>query len=101
MDIQKKVAGFTAKHGMEISVPLRLLDVLSEVGELAKEVLRSSEYGKRAFSPGPGWQDELGDVLFSLICVANSTGVDLEQAVDLALQKYENRLANRGDPGSE
>jgi NTP pyrophosphatase (non-canonical NTP hydrolase) len=42
----------------------------------------------------------LGDVVFSLICIANSTGVDLEAAVVAALKKYELRVAAAGSPSS-
>ena len=48
----------------------------------------------------PGWAEELGDVLFSLACVANLTGVDLNQALDSVVRNYERRLAERGDAGS-
>jgi NTP pyrophosphatase (non-canonical NTP hydrolase) len=99
-ELQRSVRGFVEAHGLEASAEVRLLDLLSEVGELAKEALKVSEYGHRAFTPTPDWQDELGDALFSLFCLANETGVDVEQALHGALQKYERRLAAGGDAGS-
>ncbi|MDP9382221.1 MAG: nucleotide pyrophosphohydrolase [Chloroflexota bacterium] len=97
---QERVAGFVKANGLEASVEVRLLDLMAEVGELAKEALASTRYGRRTLDPGEGWAGELGDVLFSLACIANSSGVDLEAALDGALQKYERRLAARGDAGS-
>ena len=38
--------------------------------------------------------------LFALVCLANSTGVDLEVALDGTLEKYRQRLALGGDAGS-
>ncbi len=43
---------------------------------------------------------ELGDVLFSLACVANLTGVDLETALKHALEKYYSRLEKSSNAGS-
>jgi len=46
------------------------------------------------------WHEELGDVLFSLICIANSTGIDMQQALASALLKYRQRLEKSADAGS-
>jgi NTP pyrophosphatase (non-canonical NTP hydrolase) len=99
-ELQRSVRDFVAAHGLEASAEVRLLDLLSELGELAKEALEASDYGRQAFAPTPDWQGELGDALFSLVCLANETGVDMEQALHGALRKYERRLAARGDAGS-
>ncbi|MBU2036319.1 hypothetical protein KKC36_02635, partial [Patescibacteria group bacterium] len=45
-------------------------------------------------------KSELGDVLYSLITVANSLDIDLEEALDLVLEKYQKRL-EKGSAGSE
>ena len=98
--MQDQVAEFVACHGLETGVAYRMLDVISEIGELSKELLKATGYGSGEFQPGERWEEELGDVLFSLICVANSTGVNLEQAVSKVLEKYRKRLASRQDAGS-
>ncbi len=69
-------------------------------GELAKEVLKGSNYGATAFVRTKDWEDEFGDVVFSLLCVANQTGVDVEKAVTKALAKYKKRIAAKGSPAS-
>lgn len=97
---QQIVAEFVARHGLETDVAHRLLDAVSELGEVAKEALKGSDYGKRKFAATDAWRGELGDVLFPLLCVANSTGVDLDAALREALEKYERRLAAKGDAGS-
>jgi NTP pyrophosphatase (non-canonical NTP hydrolase) len=100
-ECQQTVANFVAEHGIEAPVQARLLDLSSEVGELSKEYLKSTDYGRKPFEKPPDdWQDELGDVLFSLVCLANGTGVNLETALQRALDKYEDRLRHGGDAGS-
>lgn len=99
-DIQQEVALFVTANRLEIMVPARVLDLVSEVGEVGKEVLKGSDYGHAAFEPTGAWASELGDVLFSLICIANTTGVDLAEALQTVLTKYEERLAHKGEAGS-
>src|SRR5687767_527360 len=99
-DLQTQVEAFVQAHGLTTSVEARMLDMVAEVGEVAKEVLKGSEYGKLPFVPPHGWTDELGDTLFTLICLANSTQVDLNAALVNVLAKYERRLGEQGDAGS-
>lgn len=94
------VADFVEEHDLEAPIPARMLDLVSEAGELAKEVLKGTGYGSRSFQTPEGWSQELGDVLFALICLANSTNVELEAALLEALEKYRGRLATGGDAGS-
>lgn len=61
---QTRVAEFVRAHQLETSVEVRLLDLSSEVGELAKEVLKASQYGRTAFAPNAAWAGELADVFF-------------------------------------
>ena len=97
---QQAVADFVQRHGLETDVEHRLLDLVSEVGELAKEVLKGTQYGRVPAALAPNWQTELGDVLFSLFCLGNTTNVDLESALREALEKYEQRLAVYGNADS-
>jgi len=98
-EFQEVVLEFVNDHHLEIEVPYRMLDLVSELGEVAKEVLKSSHYGITRFLPENKWEDELGDLFFSLICLANSTGVNLEEALNSVLQKYENRLIAKDNAG--
>ena len=43
----------------------------------------------------------MGDVLFTLICMANKTGVDLEVALDKAINKYQNQINEKGKISSD
>jgi NTP pyrophosphatase (non-canonical NTP hydrolase) len=96
---QKLVAAFIESHQMEAGVEARLIDLVAEVGELAKANLDSTKYGRTSFKVTPNWEEELGDVLFPLLCLANSTGVNLHDALLKVIRKYNERIARKGHPG--
>jgi len=98
--LQRTVASFVGEAEIEAPVEARLLDLVSEKGEVSEGVLEATNYGRKPFRPPDGWSGELGDVLFSLICLANSTGVDLEAALGGVLDKYRERLALVSDAES-
>jgi NTP pyrophosphatase (non-canonical NTP hydrolase) len=67
-----------------------------EVGEVAR--LMSRQYGDQSFKrsdEGKELADELADVLFVLICIANQTGVDLTEALDKNFEKKNLRDSDR------
>ncbi|HRG88863.1 MAG TPA: nucleotide pyrophosphohydrolase [Chitinophagales bacterium] len=67
-----------------------------EVGEVARIIAR--RYGEQSFKESDKHKelgDELADVLFVLICLANQTGVDLTTALQKNLDKKTNRDAER------
>lgn len=99
-EIQQKIKVFCKENDMQSPVEHRVLDVMSELGEVAKEILKMSEYGKNPVEYKQELETELGDVLFSLITVANTFDINLEDALSQALDKYEKRL-KKGSAGSE
>jgi NTP pyrophosphatase (non-canonical NTP hydrolase) len=66
-----------------------------EVGELARVMAR--KYGEQSFKAGENANlaEEMADVLFVLICLANQTGVDLQRAFNESIQKKTSRDADR------
>ena len=98
--IQKKVDELIKKYNLESSVEIRFIDLISELGELGKEILKGNEYGKKDFCNTENIELEIGDTFFSLICVANGLNIDLQNALDNVLNKYENRFSNNGNIGS-
>jgi NTP pyrophosphatase (non-canonical NTP hydrolase) len=100
MDLQREVALFTQRHGLQHDVAVHALDLSSEVGELAKEVLLATDYGRRPARFRPELANEIGDVLYSLLALAEVCGVDAGQALRAALKRYEGRLAVRGAASS-
>jgi len=91
---------FVEEHQLDMPLEARLLDVVCELGELAKVVLTGTNYGVRSFAGSESLKEECGDVLFSLMCVAAITGTDLEAALHGALSKYSARIRERGTPSS-
>ena len=98
--IQEKVDELIKKYNLESSVEIRFIDLISELGELGKEILKGNEYGKKDFCNTENIELEIGDTFFSLICVANGLNIDLQNALDNVLNKYENRFSNNGNIGS-
>ena len=99
MDPQRRVAAFLDDNDLHAPPAYRVLDLASEVGELAKEVTTSTDYGTSPASVAVA-DDELGDALFCLLALCEETGTDAERALETALAKYESRLDENGTAGS-
>lgn len=70
--------------------------LMEEVGELAR--LMARQFGDQSFKAGEEGADigtEMADVLFVLICLANQTGIDLEEAFSRAVDKKTGRDRER------
>ena len=70
--------------------------LMEEVGELARIMAR--KYGEQSFKKSDeavNLPDEMADVLFVLICLANQTGIDLTEALNKNLEKKSIRDAER------
>jgi len=99
-NLQEKINKFTKDKGLNSNVNVRIIDLASEIGELSKEVLKGTNYGNEQFRKTKEWESEIGDVLFSLICLANETDTSLEECLGYVLVKYERRFDNTGYLGS-
>lgn len=99
-DNQQHVHEFCKENGMLCSPEHRALDLVSEIGEVAKEILKTTNYGAHARSTRKELHEELGDAYFSLLELANTLDVDLDGALEDAIGKYRKRLKT-GSAGSE
>lgn len=99
MDEQRQVADFVERHDLETPPEYRLLDLASEVGELAKDANESTEYGEAPEDLAIE-SDEIGDALFALLALADALEIDASEALEEALAKYEDRLTDSDSPGS-
>lgn len=97
---QQRVAVFARQHNLLHDPDTHTLDLVSEVGEIAKEVLLATDYGQRAPRFRSELAGEIGDALYSVLVLAEACGVDAEDALNDTLQKYERRLAKHGGAGS-
>lgn len=98
--MQEKVRELVAKYKLGGDLEVRFIDLTSELGELGKEVLKGSDYGAKEFEKTADAELELGDVLFSLICVANELDIDMSEALDQVLAKYARRFEEKSEIGS-
>ena len=94
---QKIVDNWIKTIGVRYYSELTNMAILTEeVGEVARIIAR--RYGDQSFKKGEeniDLGDELADVLFVLICLANQTGVDLTKALEKNLEKKTIRDADR------
>jgi len=96
-DAQAKVDEWIKTVGVRYFNELTNLGILmEEVGELSRIMVRL--YGEQSFKEtdkNKNLSDEMADVLWVLICLANQTGVDLTQALHANFQKKTQRDSNR------
>ena len=96
-EVQKAIDVWIKKHGVRYFNELTNMALLTEeVGELARIVART--YGEQSFKKkeiGKDIADEIADVLFVLICIANQTNVDLTAAFKKNLEKKTKRDKTR------
>lgn len=94
---QKLVDEWIKTNGVRYFNELTNLAILTEeVGEVAR--LMSRLYGEQSFKESDknkDLADELADVMFVLICIANQTGVNLTEALKKNLEKKTSRDAER------
>lgn len=96
---QRRVTSFIERHSLRAPPEYRLLDLVSEVGELAKDANSSTGYGDSPADLELG-EDEIGDVLFALFALAADQGIDADEALATAIEKYETRLDDADTPSS-
>lgn len=96
-EAQQKVDGWIRSTGVRYFSELTNMAILTEeVGEVAR--LMSRMYGDQSFKEtekNKELSDELADVLWVLICIANQTGVDLQAALEKNFEKKNSRDASR------
>ena len=95
-ELQQRVDTWIKEYGVRYFSELTNMTVLTEeVGELARVMAR--KYGDQSFKQGEkdNLADEMADVLWVLICLANQTGVNLTEAFRQNLEKKTNRDKDR------
>lgn len=96
-EMQREVDNWITQFEEGYWNPLSMLARLAEeVGEFAREV--NHQYGEKPKKPEEAIGDlalELGDILFIVVCYANSLNIDLEDAFKRVLAKYRYRDSDR------
>ena len=94
--LQQKVDEWIHTYGVRYFSELtNMASLTEEVGELARVMAR--KYGDQSFKAGETHDpsEEMADVLWVLICLANQTGVNLTQAMQRSFEKKTKRDATR------
>lgn len=96
-EAQKIVDTWIKEHGVRYFNELTNMAMLTEeVGEVARIIAR--RYGEQSEKESDKFKDlseEMADVLFVLICLANQTGINLEEALSRNLDKKTRRDGDR------
>jgi NTP pyrophosphatase (non-canonical NTP hydrolase) len=94
--VQRQADEWIQTYGVRYFNELTNMAILTEeVGELARVVART--YGEQSFKEGetPNLSEEMADVLWVLVCMANQTGVDLTEAWRHTIEKKTKRDKTR------
>lgn len=95
--IQKQVDDWVSQYKLGYFKPLEILARLTEeVGEMAREV--NHMFGPKKKKPSEDTNDlgdEMADIIFTLCCMANSLGIDLDKSFKRVMDKYNGRDKNR------
>lgn len=96
-DMQKEVDKYIGQFKTGYFSPLgQIARLTEEVGELAREINHvHGEKKKKKEEADKAIEEELGDVLFVIISLANSLDIDLSEAFDLIMNKFNTRDYNR------
>lgn len=97
---QKEIDDWFKQEGWPYWSPHEILARLTEeVGELARLV--NHEYGpkkKKSDERAQEFQEEIGDILYTLACFANTHDIDLDEALEKSLDKVTKRDKDRFKP---
>ena len=96
-ELQKKVDAWIKNYGVRYFDELTNMAILTEeVGEVARIIARRyGEQSEKESDQSKDLADELADVLWVLTCIANQTGINLEEAMKKNLEKKTLRDINR------
>lgn len=95
-ELQQQVDAWIKQYGVRYFSELTNMTCLTEeVGELARIMAR--RYGDQSFKVGENHDpsEEMADILWVLVCLANQTGVDLTEAMRKSFEKKTQRDATR------
>ena len=95
-EYQKIIDKWILDHGGYWS-PLSMLSaIMEELGEVAKEINHLEGYKpKKSDETATTISEELADVIFAIICVANYYKIDINKELNLTIEKYTNRDSSR------
>ncbi len=96
-DVQKQVDNWVKQYTMGYWEPLEMLArLVEETGELAREFNhRFGPKRKKDREDKKELADEMADIIFTVACMANSMDIDLNEAFEKTMDKYNSRDGDR------
>ncbi|MBR7134955.1 MAG: nucleotide pyrophosphohydrolase [Bacteroidaceae bacterium] len=91
-ELQQQVDKWIKEYGVRYFDEMTNMAILTEeVGEVARIMAR--KYGEQSFKEGEknSLDDEIADVIWVLVCIANQTGIDLTKAIENNFAKKSSR----------
>ena len=99
--MQQKVTEFIKKHQLDCDYQTRYIDLVSEIGEIGKQILTDTNYNATKIKISNDLILEIGDGLFSLLALCHALDIDSQTALSLALEKYQHRFVQSGKISSK
>jgi len=100
--LQKKVDNWINEHGVRYFDPLtNMAQLTEEVGEVARVISRRfGEQSEKESDKNIDLGEELSDVLFVVLCLANQTGIDLDNSFNkkIELKSKRDHLRHKSNP---
>jgi hypothetical protein len=90
-DLQARVAQSADVADLHAPVPTLLLELQTLLGALTATVTAATDRGRRPFRPDHDWGNRLGELAYGVFLVADQTGVNVADAVELTAQHLELR----------
>ncbi|MCW2657033.1 MAG: hypothetical protein JWR06_1226 [Jatrophihabitans sp.] len=88
-ELQEFVARSADSADLHATVPTLLLELQTLLGALSATVTTGTERGRRPFRPEADWAHRLGELAYGVFLLADQTGIDAVQAVELTAQHLE------------
>lgn len=96
ISMQEKVREFIEEYALSCNEKIRYIDLVSEIGELGKEILRQTDYGEKHYQVNERSVEEMGDCLFSILALCCEMNINADDALNYAMNKYKKRYISTG-----
>jgi hypothetical protein len=90
-DLGQRVAASADIADLHATVPTLLLELQTMLGNLTATVTHATGRGRRPFRPEPDWAQRIGEFAYGVYLLADQTGVDVAQAVELTARNLESQ----------
>ena len=95
MDLQP-LKEFIARHNLETKPADSVLDVMAQLGELSRTLLKETNYGREAIDvESPAMREKIGDLMFAIAYLSTLYDVDPEEAMWQSVQRFGQQLESK------